>query len=96
MHVPFPLRFLPPHSSDHEVTGAHAGTPLRWTEEGAGRGAMSSGDEPVVVGVAADPEPQEAVVNLHAQCSVGQPDANGSETVDLHEVLRGMLRVAFQ
>src|SRR5712664_2924370 len=64
----FPLRFLPPQSSDRNqdcfaalaMTGECA---LRMT---AARGAMSSGDEPVIVGVAADPEPQDAIVNFHA------------------------------
>ncbi len=57
---------------------------------------VRSGDEPVVVGVAADPEPQDAVVNFHAQCPVGQPDAGGSEAANLLEVQRRVLRIAFQ
>ena len=44
----------------------------------------------------ADPEPQDAVVNFKAERPVGQPDADGSETANLLEVQRGVLRVAFQ
>jgi len=57
---------------------------------------VRSGDESVVVGVGADPEPQDAVVNFHAQRPVGQPDAGGSETTNLLEVQGRMLWVAFQ
>ena len=42
----------------------------------------------------ADPEPQDAVVNFKAERPVGQPDADGSETANLLEVQRGVLRVS--
>jgi hypothetical protein len=46
--------------------------------------------------VGADPEPQDAIVNLDAQHPVGQSDAGGSEAANLLEVQRGVLQVAFQ
>ena len=55
-----------------------------------------SGYEPVVVGMAADPEPQYAIVNFHAERSVRQPNADGSETANLLEVERGVVRIALQ
>ena len=50
----------------------------------------------IVVGVAADPEPDEPVWHLHRKRSVVSPDPSGPERADLLEVKRGMPRILLQ
>ncbi len=58
--------------------------------------AGRSGHQPVVVGVATDPKPQNTIGNLQSERPVGEANTDGSEAANLLEVERGMLGVAFQ
>jgi len=40
----------------------------------------------IVVGVAADPKPQHAILNADTQGAIREPDANGPKTANLFEM----------
>jgi len=53
-------------------------------------------DQMIVIGVGADPEPNEVVSILDRQRSVVQPDSNRPERPDSLEVERSVLRIRFE
>ena len=50
----------------------------------------------VVVGVAADPEPQQAIRDVDSECSIVHPDTHRSVSAGLLEVERRVRRILFQ
>lgn len=54
------------------------------------------GDQSVVVGMAADPEPENTVRHANAKCSVAQADPNRPELLDLFEVQGRVFGILFQ
>lgn len=55
-----------------------------------------SANQPIVVGMRADPEPHQPVSHVHRQNAMVSADASGPKTSDLLEVKRGMPWVLLQ
>jgi len=56
----------------------------------------SLGKQPIVVGMAANPEPDEPVCHFDCESAVASSDPSGPEPADLLEVKCGMPRIMLQ
>jgi hypothetical protein len=57
---------------------------------------VASADQPVVLSVGANPEPEVALIHLDGQRTMAQTDAHRPVTSDLLELQRRMTRITFQ
>src|SRR5262245_15313360 len=56
---------------------------------------LASG-EPIVVCMAADPEPQNAIRGVHRQCAIVRPHACGVKAANAFEMQRRVLRIGLE
>ena len=59
-------------------------------------GFEPSSGHPVVIGMCANPKPEDAVFNFNAQCPVVKTNPRGPENINLLKVQRRVVRVGIQ
>ena len=77
----------------HGVGQQHSG---RQTALRPDTGSERSSGHPVVIGMCANPEPEDAIFDLNSQCPVVKTNPHGPENINLLEVQRRVVGVSLQ